>query len=200
MEEHLPGRPPAQGHSGCRRQEEMRRRPEPHRQRLAAQRQPLPRASGAGPLVLTLAGGEGRLTGARFWRAGPVSGCPAANWHPKPSCRCSVPTRNVPAGVDPAPRPRHPVGDVQRVLGSNRTLHHAFLVQPCRRACALLLIQLPRGKIICRSRNNIPLVVRGRVGAGWAGDEHPPVAAGSGTEELFILEQGRGAEVARREH
>lgn len=111
----------------------------------------------------------------------------------------------------PHPVPHHAlhrVGDVQRVWGATgrfttlegRLSSAASLAQPCRRACALLIIQLPQGKIICLSWNNIPLVVRERVGVGCAEDEHPPVVAGSGTEDLFILEQGRDAEVARWEH
>lgn len=45
------GGPPAQGHPGSL-QQEVRGRPEPHPQRVAAQRQPVPRQSLPGPLVL----------------------------------------------------------------------------------------------------------------------------------------------------
>lgn len=39
--------------------------------------------------------------GAHFWRAGPVSGCPAANWHPKPFYHRSVPTKERACGRGP---------------------------------------------------------------------------------------------------
>lgn len=56
------GGPPSQGHSRSLHQE-VRGRPEPHPQRLAAQRQPLPRQSLPGPLVL-------RRSWLASWRAG----------------------------------------------------------------------------------------------------------------------------------
>lgn len=75
----------------------------------------------------------------------------------------------------------HQAGDIQRGLGSSRMLHRLRL-PPCPAAT---------GQIICLSQNNIPVVVRERVGAGWAGTSIP-VVVGSRTEDLFIFEQGRG--------
>lgn len=73
--------------------------------------------------------------------------------------------------------------DTRRGLGSSRTLHHLRL--PPRPAAT--------GQIICLSQRNIPVVVRVRVGAGWAGMSIP-IVVGSRTEDLFIFEQGRGVE------
>lgn len=115
-----------------------------------------------------------------------------------PPARRSVPTGNVPAGVDPASCPHHALHQVGDILGSNQTLHHAGDEAELRRG-PCTAVQAPSSssschgaKIICLSRYNIPLVARERGGAGWAGGERPPVAAGSGAEDLFILEQGRG--------
>lgn len=102
------------------------------------------------------------------WAAG-TPNPPAIAWSPPGPC------------LQRGARALHRAGDTRRGLGSSQTLHHLHL-PPCPAAT---------GQIIRLSRNNVPVVVRERVGAVWAGT-NIPVLVGSRTEDLFIFEQGRG--------
>lgn len=107
-------------------------------------------------------------TRACIWAAGTPSP-PAIAWSPPGLC------------LQHGPHALHRARDIRRGLGSSQMLHHLHL-PPCPAAT---------GQIICLSQNNVPVVVRERVGAGWAGTSIP-VLVGSRTEDLFIFEQGQG--------
>lgn len=110
--------------------------------------------------------------GSHFWGSGPVSGqlapqtlLPPLGLHQGRAC-----------SVDPAPFAKP--GASSLVWGAAGRFT----------TCAFLLAT---GQIICLPQNNIPVVVRERVGAGWARTSIP-VVVGSRTEDLLIFEQGRG--------
>lgn len=106
-----------------------------------------------------------------IWPAG-TPNPPAIAWSPPGPC------------LQRGPCALHRARDIGRGLGSSQTLHRLRL-PPCPAAT---------GQRICLSQNYIPVVVRERVGAGWAGTS-TPIVAGSRTEDLFIFEQ----DGARRE-
>lgn len=117
--------------------------------------------------------------GAPLWRAGPLPGCPAGSGTPDPPA----------APLGRCLQTPHRAGDARRRLGSNRTLHHRAQ-----------LLSSYRSSSSCHQPKHLPFTEQcppgseGEGGRGWAGAEHPPIAAGSGTE----AERGRGAGEARR--
>lgn len=96
------GGPPSQGHSRSLHQE-VRGRPEPHPQRLAAQRQPLPRQSLPGPLVL-------RRSWLASWRAGQAARQAAHTVDPVPPCGSGPGSRPHSTAHSCHRRPNHRVG------------------------------------------------------------------------------------------
>lgn len=149
----------------------------------------MPRASSTAPgSAVTASAGDGpsgtpgvNLGQGRTAHRGPFLGISACIW--------PTGTPNTPAIAWSPPRPclqhgpcaLHRARDSRRGLGSSQTLHQLRL-PPCPAAT---------GQIICLSQNNIPVVVRERVTARWAGTSIC-ILVGSRTEDLFIFEQDQG--------